>query len=106
MMKKLVGITFVAVLALSAPSFAQDSKVEKGAKSAWTSTKKAGKAVGNKSAELAVKGSSHVTNKKSDKWIGSEGQTIFVDDGNKYYWVNGNGKRIYVSESALKAKNR
>ena len=116
-MKKIFGLALIALLGLAAPSFAQDNKVEKGAKKAWSGTKKgAGKAwhgtkkgaktVGNKTAEVASKGAAHVTDKKSDVWVGPEGQTIYVDDGNKYYWINGHGKRIYVSQSALKARTK
>jgi len=47
-----------------------------------------------------------VTDKKSDEWVGPQGQTIYIDDGGKYYWINGKGKKIYVSESALKARNK
>jgi hypothetical protein len=108
-MKKVFGFAFVALLGLAAPSFAQeadDTKVEKGAKKVWKGTKKGVKKAGNKTAEVTVKGVSGVTNKKSDDWVGPNGQTIYVDDSNKYFWVNGRGKRIYVSESALKAKNK
>jgi hypothetical protein len=119
-MKKLFGITLVALLGFSAPLFAQNSvgdKVEngtkkawsgtkKGAKKAWYGTKKGAKAVGNKTAELASKGAANVHDKKSDEWVGPAGQTIYVDDGNKYYWVNNKGKRIFVNESDLKARNK
>jgi hypothetical protein len=47
-----------------------------------------------------------VTDKKSDQWTGPQGQTIYIDDLGKYYWINGHGKKIYVSESALKARNK
>lgn len=103
-MKKVFGLALIAVLGISAPSFAQ-SKVEKGTKKAWKGTKKAGKAVGHKTAEVSSKGAARVTDKKSDEWTGPQGQTIYVDDVNRFYWVNGRGKRIYVSESALKARN-
>jgi hypothetical protein len=115
-MKKIFGIAIIALLGLSAPAFAQN-KVErtagdawrgtkKGAKKAWKGTKKGAKAAGNKTAELASKGASNVHDKASDEWTGPQGQTIYVDDGNKYYWINGSGKKIYVSESALKARNK
>ena len=104
-MKKIISIAIIAVLGLSSPSIAQ-SKVEKGAKKAWSGTKKGAKKAGNKTAELATTGKAKVTDKKSDVWVGPEGQTIYVDDGNKYYWINGRGKRIYVSQSALKARNK
>jgi hypothetical protein len=111
-MKKFLGITALALLALSAPSFAQstvkkaENGVEHGAKKAWHGTKKGAKAVGNKTAEVTKKGVARVTDKKSDQWIGPEGQTIYIDDLGKYYWINGKGKKIYVSESALKARNK
>lgn len=115
-MKKIFGIAFIALLGLSAPAFAQN-KVErtagdawrgtkKGAGKAWKGTKKGAKAAGNKTAELASKGAANVHDKKSGEWVGPEGQTIYVDDGSKYYWINGSGRKIYVSESALKAKNK
>jgi hypothetical protein len=109
-MKKIFGITAIALLGLSAPLFAQDHKdsvkKESTTKKIWKGTKKGVKKAGNKTAELATKGKAKVTDKKSDEWVGPEGQTIYVDDGSKYYWVNGKGKRIYVSQSALKARNK
>lgn len=105
-MKKLFGIALIALLGLSAPAFAQDSKVEKGAKKTWKGTKKGAKKAGHKTAELASKGKAGVTDKKSDVWIGPEGQTIYRTGDNRYYWVNGRGKRIWVSEKALRARNK
>src|SRR5689334_14056293 len=104
-MKKIFGIAFIALLGLSAPAFAQN-KVEqtagdawrgtkKGASKAWKGTKKGAKAAGNKTAEVTSKGAANVHDKKSSDWTGPEGQTIYVDDGSKYYWVNGSGKKIY-----------
>lgn len=104
-MKKIFGIGLIALLGISAPAFAQE-KVKKGVGKAWHGTKKGAKAVGNKTAEVASKGASRITDKKSDEWKGPKGQTIYIDDVNRFYWVNGRGKKIYVSESALQAKNQ
>lgn len=105
-MKKIFGLALIAILGISAPAFAQDSKVEKGAKKAWRGTKKGAKAAGNKTAEVASKGAARVHDKKSDEWVGPNGQTIYVDDNSKYYWINNRGKRIFVEESALKARTQ
>lgn len=102
-MKKIIGIILIAMLGLSAPVLAQN-KAEKGAKKAWQGTKKGAKKAGHKTAELASKGKARVTDKKSDQWIGPQGQTIYIDSQNRYYWINGRGKRIYVSEAALRAR--
>jgi hypothetical protein len=111
-MKKVLGFAIIALLGLSVPSFAQSKAdkaangVKKGANKAWHGTKKGAKTVGNKTAEVTKKGVARVTDKKSDRWTGPEGQTIYIDDLGKYYWINGHGKKIYVSESALKARNK
>lgn len=80
--------------------------VKKGSKKAWKGTKKGAKAVGNETAELATKGKAKVTDKKSDEWQGPEGQTIYVDDGAKYYWINEKGGRVFVNRSELKPKEK
>lgn len=111
-MKKVLGIAIVALLGLSAPALAQSKVdkaahgVKKGASKAWHGTKKGAKKVGNETAEVTKKGVARITDKKSDQWVGPEGQTIYINDQGKYYWINGRGKKIYVSESALKARNK
>jgi len=90
------------LLGLSAPAFAQSKTdkaahgVKKGATKTWEGTKKGAKEVGNNTAETTKKGVARVTDKKSDAWVGPEGQTIYIDDLGKYYWINGKGKKIYV----------
>lgn len=108
-MKKLSGIAILA-LGLSVSSYAQSTvdktehSVKKGAKKAWHATKKGAKKVGNETAEVTEKGVARITDKKSDSWVGPQGQTIYIDDLGKYYWVNEKGKRIFVNKSELKAK--
>jgi hypothetical protein len=117
-----VGIVFIALAGLSAPAFAQTKVdkaahgvkkgasegahgVKKGATKAWEGTKKGAHKVGEESTELAAKGKARVSGNKSELWIGPQGQTIYTD-GNRYYWINGSGKRIYVSKSALRARTK
>ncbi|MDT3403329.1 hypothetical protein [Mucilaginibacter terrae] len=61
----------------------------------------AGKKTGQKTAELAVKGTSAVVDKKYDSKVGPQGQTIYIDKNSAYYYVNKKGQHIYVKESAL-----
>src|SRR5215216_3521391 len=118
-MKKLLGIILLfASFTIASVAKAQDSTenrntvekvghgIKKGAKKAWKGTKKGAKAAGNETAELATKGKAKVTDKKSDEWVGPEGQTIYVDDGSKYYWVNEKGGRVWVSREQLKSKQK
>ena len=114
-MKKIFGITIViAFLSISVPCYAQDttekkgvvskagSGIKKGAKKGWKGTKKGAKAAGNETAETATKAKAKVTDKKSNNWVGPNGQTIYIDDGNKYYWINEKGSRMFVNKKQLK----
>jgi hypothetical protein len=107
-MKKMVvtGITAL-FLAIGLPAISQEDTakkstpskvtngVKKGAKKAWKGTKKGAK-----------NGKAKVTDKKSSEWVGPNGQDIYVDDGNKYYWINEKGGREFVSKDQLKAKQQ
>ena len=104
-MKTFIGLSLFALLAISAPAIGQQ-KEDNAVKKAWKGTKKGAKKAANKTAEVSSKGVSEIKDKKSDTWIGPEGQTIYLTDDNRYYWVNGKGKRIYVSEAALKARSK
>ena len=66
--------------------------------------KKTAKKVGNKTAELASKGTSAVVDKVYDGKQGPDGQTIYINNKSEYYWVDKKGRRHYVTESELKDK--
>ena len=105
-MKAIYSLAVLALLGISGPALAQTTEEKKDSKpkKVYKDSKKAVKKSADKTAEWATKGKAKATDKKSDVWVGPEGQTIYIDDGNKYYWVNGKGKRIYVSESSLKKR--
>ncbi|MEO5889376.1 MAG: hypothetical protein ABIQ31_03945 [Ferruginibacter sp.] len=74
------------------------------AKKTGRAVKKGAKKVGNKSAELASKGSSAVVDKVYDGKVGPDGQKIYINNKSKYYWVDKQGHRHYVTEAQLKDK--
>ncbi|WP_203235066.1 hypothetical protein [Mucilaginibacter terrigena] len=108
-MKKLFKTTmFAAALFAASTSYAQThkdttlgQKVGTTAKKGWHATKKAAKTVGNKTAEVASKGASAVTDKKYDAKVGPQGQTIYIDKNSYYYYVNKKGRHIYVPKVQL-----
>ena len=109
-MKKVCVLASIALLGFSAPSFGQvvhktTHAVKHGATKAWQGTKKGADKTWHATKKGAAKAKARVTSKPSEEWIGPQGQTIYID-GDRYYWVNGNGKRIYVSQSALRARNK
>ena len=66
--------------------------------------KKSATAVGNKTAEVASKSKSMVTDKVYKGKMGPAGQTIYIDDHSRYYWVDKKGHRQYVTEAELRPK--
>ncbi len=118
-MKKILGVTVIlALLGISTPSLAQDTAskdgtvkkawkgTKKGAKKGWKATKKGASTAGNETAEMATKAKAKTTDKKSGEWVGPGGQTIYVDDASKYYWINEKGGREFVTRSQLRAKQK
>lgn len=98
-MKKLIGIlVFSCLIGIS---YTADAQV---VKKTTQSVKKAAKVTGNKTAELASKGKSKVTDQVFKNKVGPNGQTIFIDDHSRYYWVDKKGHRNYVTEAELKDK--
>lgn len=98
-MKKIMGLATL-LFALSLPAAMHAQEVKK----AEQSVKKGAKKVGNKTAEVASKGKASVTDQKHKDKVGPDGQTIYIDNHSKYYWIDDKGHRHYVTESQLKDK--
>lgn len=96
-MKKFFSISaFVLLLAVAQTASAQEEVKE--------DVKKGAKKAGNKTAEVASKGKAKVTDQVHKDKEGPNGETIYIDNHSKYYWVDKKGKRHYVTESELKAR--
>ncbi|QQL49503.1 hypothetical protein [Mucilaginibacter ginkgonis] len=57
--------------------------------------------IGNKTAEVAVKGTAAVGDKVYKGKVAPNGQTVYINKHSHYYWVNARGKKIYISKSKL-----
>lgn len=99
-MKSIAKIALcAAVISLSLTSFAQQKKEKVG-----QVIKKDAKAVGNETAELAVKGTSKIADKTYAGKVGPKGQTIYINRHAKYYYVSESGKKMYVTKAQLRNK--
>ncbi len=99
-MKKIIGI--LAFLCLMGISYSVNAQVVK--KTTHT-VKKSVKAVGNKTAEVASKGKATVTDQVYKNKVGPAGQTIYIDNHSKYYWIDKKGHKNYITEAELKDKS-
>jgi hypothetical protein len=96
-MKKLLSITaLVLALGFSSTVHAQEEVKQ--------DIKKGAKKVGNKTAEVASKGKAKVTDQVYKDKVGPNGETIYMDNHSKYYWIDKKGHRHYVTEDELKPK--
>jgi hypothetical protein len=101
-MKKILSISiFIFLVGLSSAANAQSKVKEVG-----QDIKKGAKKAGNKTAEVASKGKARVTDERYKDKYGPNGETIYIDNHSRYYWVDKHGKRHYVTEESLRAKSK
>lgn len=99
-MKKIIGIsTFILLIGISGNAYSQSKAEEVG-----QDIKKGAKKAGNKTAEVASKGKAKVTDERYKDKYGPNGETIYIDNHSRYYWVDKKGKRHYVTEASLHTK--
>lgn len=100
-MKKVLGTAlFAAALFLAGQAQAQTKDTTSFThKVSKTATK-----VGNKTSELAVKGASTVVDKQYKGKCGPNGETVYINNHSKYYYVDKKGHKVYLKESELMDK--
>nr|WP_068890326.1 hypothetical protein [Pedobacter panaciterrae] len=104
-MKTLIKTLLVALgTSISVGSFAQDKKKDTIKINPDPEIKKAAKKVGNKTAEIAVKGASKIIDKTYKGKMGPSGETIYIDNKSRYYYVNAKGAKVHLPKSKLKNK--
>lgn len=111
-MKRLLisGVLAFGLGLITAPLHAQDTTtagedIKNAAKKTGKAVKKGAKKVGNKTAELASKGTSAIIDKVYEGKEGPDGQTIYINNESKYYWIDKKGHRQFIAEKKLKKKD-
>jgi hypothetical protein len=66
--------------------------------------KKTAKKVGNKTAEVAVKGASTIVDKTYKDMVGPGGEKVYINNKSRYYYINSKGNKVFVTRAQLKAK--
>lgn len=98
-MKKLIGISILALLVGFSSAKAQDTT-----KKVTTKVKEGAVKAGNKTAELASKGKNAITDKVYKDKEGPNGETIYIDKHSKYYWIDKKGHKVPISKNELRSK--
>jgi hypothetical protein len=87
---------------VSFSSNAQDKKKESVLDKTGKAIGKTATKVGNKTAEVAVKGSSKVVDKVYKGKMAPDGTDVYIDGKNKKYCINKKGAKIYLKASQIK----
>lgn len=98
-MKKFIGISILVLLAAFSQANAQSTASKVG-----TDVKDGAVKAGNKTAEIASKGKSAVTDKVYKDMEGPNGETIYIDKHSKYYWIDKKGHKVSIEKNKLIAK--
>jgi len=62
--------------------------------------------VGNKTAEVAVKGSAKVVDKTWKGMMAPDGSDVYIDNKNRKYYVTKKGAKVYLKASQIKARSK
>ena len=81
---------------------AQEKKTEVG--KVIQKTGKAAKSVGNKTAEVAVKGTVKVLDAKYKGKMAPDGSNVYIDGKNNKYYINSKGAKIYLKASQIRVR--
>ena len=96
----LAAMAMIASVAFSAG--AQEKKTEAG--KVLQKTGKAAKSVGNKTAEVAVKGTAKVADQTFKGKMAPDGSNVYIDGKNNKYYINSKGAKVYLKASQIKNK--
>ncbi|PYF70868.1 hypothetical protein [Pedobacter nutrimenti] len=94
----LLALGLLASVALSAQ--AQEKKKE----SLGKKIEKTADKVGNKTAEVAVKGTSKIGDKTWKGKMAPDGSDVYINNKNRKYYVNKKGAKVYLKASEIKTR--
>jgi hypothetical protein len=83
-----------AVLAQEKDSTDVSQELKKAGKATGKAVKKAGKKIG----ETGAKGAAKVKDKSLDNVKGPNGETVYIDENQRRYYINKDAKRVYITD--------
>jgi hypothetical protein len=80
-------------------------KVEHKAEHAKNDVERAAEKTGDAVSETASKAAAEIDDKRLDGKVGPDGQVIYVGDDSRYYYINNEGNKVFITEVELKDKD-
>jgi len=108
-MKRKYVIGFVAMAMITSVSFtanAQEKKTEAGKviQKTGKAVEKGAKSVGNKTAEVTVKGGAKVVDQTYKGKMAPDGSNVYIDGKNNKYYINKKGAKVYLKAIEIKTR--
>jgi len=94
-----LGVLSTFTIAASAQDKKEHKKESVGEKIDKTATK-----VGNKTAEVAVKGTAKVTDKIWKGKMAPDGSNVYINNKNQKYYINKRGAKVFLKASEIKTR--
>jgi hypothetical protein len=97
---------FAMITSVAFTANAQEKKTEAGKviEKTGNAVEKGAKSVGNKTAEVAVKGGAKVADQTYKGKMAPDGSNVYIDGKNQKYYINSKGAKIYLKASQIKAR--
>ena len=85
---------------------AQEKKTEAGKviKKTGKAVEKGAKSVGDKTAEVAVKGGAKVVDQTYKGKMAPDGSNVYIDGKNKKYYINKKGAKVYLKANQVRTR--
>jgi hypothetical protein len=100
----LLALALVGGLTFSAGAQEKKTEVGKALDHTGKAIGKGAKSVGNKTAEIAVKGGSKVADKTWKGRMAPDGSDVYINAKNEKYYVNAKGAKIWLKPSQIKIR--
>jgi hypothetical protein len=97
-MKRVIGVLVCGLfLTCSTAAFSQEKQtVGQDVKQAGKATGKAVKSAGKKVGEVGAKGAAKVKDKTIKTAKGPNGETVYIDEHERKYYINKQARRVYL----------
>ncbi|TKB97490.1 hypothetical protein [Pedobacter cryotolerans] len=94
------------VASVTFTSNAQEKKTEAGKviQKTGKTVEKGAKSVGNKTAEVAVKGGAKVADQTFKGRMAPDGSNVYIDGKNNKYYINSKGAKVYLKASQIRIR--
>lgn len=102
------GLAAMAMIASATfTASAQEKKTEAGKviQKTGKAVEKGAKSVGNKTAEVAVKGGAKVADQTFKGKIAPDGSNVYIDGKKNTYYINSKGAKVYLKASQIRNKS-